>query len=387
MAAKQSTLPRPVMLEQSPAPAPLPSAIPKPVIKDSKPESEPTKQAPHIPTSEEITNRLAQVKLDAQDYWFHKSSHSHQSPPCQFHLRVLDVRNPGAHAILRCIDHGLLIGDYAALVLRLLYDLNPSQGHDQDQQPGTRSVTLIIRYLPGLAAFTRGRTIDNDHKEIHLSADYIISCDPELRMLEVHGVLVHELVHCFQWDARGTAPSGLTEGIADWVRLECGLNPPHWKRRADGDWDVGYEGTGYFLEYLEERFGCGTVRRINQRLKCERYEERKFWNGLFGCSVWILWEDYRASLREEEESGKDQEGKRQRGETRKDQEVVEKENEKDEKENDISTKSEDTKGNQGSGLKFDDRNENIKPTPTISKEDEEGTERWSWVPVPSSRPM
>jgi hypothetical protein len=47
-------------------------------------------------------------------------------------------------------------------------------------------------------------------------------------------VLTHELVHCYQWDAEGTCPGGLIEGVADWVRLNCDLSPPHWKKEVDG---------------------------------------------------------------------------------------------------------------------------------------------------------
>jgi hypothetical protein len=41
-------------------------------------------------------------------------------------------------------------------------------------------------------------------------------------------------VHCYQWDAEGTCPGGLIEGVADWVRLNCDLSPPHWKKEVDG---------------------------------------------------------------------------------------------------------------------------------------------------------
>jgi hypothetical protein len=41
-------------------------------------------------------------------------------------------------------------------------------------------------------------------------------------------------VHCLQWDAHKTCPGGLIEGVADWVRLNCDLSPPHWKRETDG---------------------------------------------------------------------------------------------------------------------------------------------------------
>lgn len=85
---------------------------------------------------------------------------------------------------------------------------------------------------------------------------------------EIRGVLVHELVHCFQHNGRGACPGGLVEGIADWVRLEARLGAPHWKRGAVPErWDQGYERTAYFLDWLEGRFGRGTVRRINDELR------------------------------------------------------------------------------------------------------------------------
>lgn len=111
-------------------------------------------------------------------------------------------------------------------------------------------------------------------------------------------MLTHELVHCYQWDAHGTAPGGLIEGIADWVRLNCDLSPPHWKRevKVDDPWDKGYQHTAYFLQYLEGKFGEGTVRRINERLRSTKeYEEGEFWVSLLGQGVEDLWFEYCAS--------------------------------------------------------------------------------------------
>ena len=143
------------------------------------------------------------------------------------------------------------------------------------------------------------------------------------------------------------------EGIADWVRLRCGLGPPHWRRGFDGgecffllffpplypspllifhvfsalfrllillflplifcsisillfttraarsltisDWDRGYEHTAYFLEYLEKRFGKCTVQRINEKLRLCKYETNSFWVDLLGQSVDQLYCDYAAS--------------------------------------------------------------------------------------------
>lgn len=110
---------------------------------------------------------------------------------------------------------------------------------------------------------------------------------------EIHGVLVHELVHCFQHNGRGTCPGGLIEGIADWVRLRANLGPSHWKREQIPDrWDQGYEKTAYFLDWLEDRFGEGTVRKINDTLRVEKYKKGDFWEALFGSDIDDLWRDY-----------------------------------------------------------------------------------------------
>ena len=93
-------------------------------------------------------------------------------------------------------------------------------------------------------------------------------------------------------------PGGLIEGIADWVRLRAGLGAKHWRQEADGNWDAGYQHTGYFLEYLEQRFGKGTVRRINGRLGEGQYDEKKlFQDCCGGHSVDQLWKDYGDDLK------------------------------------------------------------------------------------------
>lgn len=118
------------------------------------------------------------------------------------------------------------------------------------------------------------------------------------------------MVHCWQWAALSTAPGGLIEGIADFVRLKAGLNPPHWKKEAGGDWDAGYQHTGYFLEWLEERFGAGSVEKVNAGLKGKKYVEAEFWTGLFGKGVGELWREYGRALRREGggTEGEDDEG-------------------------------------------------------------------------------
>ena len=102
-------------------------------------------------------------------------------------------------------------------------------------------------------------------------------------------------------------PGGLIEGIADWVRLNSDLSPPHWKKEAGDNWDAGYQHTGFFLDYLENRFGEGLVRRINEKLRIERYEEKRFWTEICGRPVKQLWTDYQAALKKEAKKSEEEE--------------------------------------------------------------------------------
>lgn len=161
-------------------------------------------------------------------------------------------------------------------------------------------MTLFLRSIDGVA-YTTGSDLDDDHKEIHFSLDYIRGIAPQERQRdEIKGVLVHEMVHCWQGNGSGKAPSGLIEGIADFVRLKAGLSPPHWKKESGGDWDAGYQRTGYFLDWMEGRFGEGSVRRINGSLCDGEYVEKEFWRGLFGEEVGELWDEYQRSFEKQE---------------------------------------------------------------------------------------
>jgi hypothetical protein len=145
-------------------------------------------------------------------------------------------------------------------------------------------------------------------KEIHFSLSYIASCSPDRAREEICGVLTHEVVHCYQRNGKGECPAGLIEGIAglgfppsrvgmtliwvpsDYVRLHAGYVPPHWKRSGGDRWDAGYQVTAYFLDWIEQRYGDGTVRELNDLLKDEYYEE--MFEKVTGRPVKALWRLY-----------------------------------------------------------------------------------------------
>lgn len=219
-------------------------------------------------------------------------------PLPKLRLEIRDLGHPGAVAFLSAIHPTTAITTALRALLALLY---ASPADPSTSVPTTRSVTLVLRVMPGVA-YTTGSELDRDHKEIHLSLPYVAAIDPlRLRADELRGVITHELVHCYQWNGLGSAPGGLVEGVADWVRLRCRLAPPHWRPAdPDGRWDAGYQHTAYFLDYLERRFGDGTVRRLNEALRCRQYDQETFWPALVGRPVEQLWEDYKLQLRDDE---------------------------------------------------------------------------------------
>lgn len=215
-------------------------------------------------------------------------------------LELRDLSLPGTHDFLLSFLGSVDLSFAVDTVLNLLYSPNPST---PPTWPSTRSITLVIRSMPGVA-YTTALDLDADHKEIHLSAEYVAGITPSTRRRdELLGVVVHEMVHCWQYNAKGTAPGGLIEGIADWVRLRAGYAAPHWKREPPERWDAGYQNTGYFLEWLEQTREDGLVVKLNQRLREEKYDEDKFWTALCGEKVGVLFAKYCASLKLPKDTG------------------------------------------------------------------------------------
>ena len=214
-------------------------------------------------------------------------------PKTKLRIKCQDLNHPGADVFFRNCLPSTALSQAVESVVSTLYEPTTTNRHI----PSTRSVTVILRSMGGVA-YTTGSDLDSDHKEIHFSLDYInsISQNP---LQEIQGVLVHEMVHCWQWNALGTAPGGLIEGIADYVRLKAGLSPPHWKKEASGKWDAGYQHTGYFLEWIESRSGEGAVRKVNETLNSTKYVESEFWEKLFGRKVEDLWSEYGKSIEKE----------------------------------------------------------------------------------------
>lgn len=157
---------------------------------------------------------------------------------------------------------------------------NPSDRKSVDRVP------LFIDDMDGVAYAS------ND--QIHVSARYINGYTGDVKT-EITGVLYHEMTHVWQWNGNGQGPSGLIEGIADFVRLKAGYAPSHWVRPGQGDrWDQGYDVTARFLDYCDGLRSGSFVSELNKKMR-DGYNQ-SFFEELLGKSVDTLWADYKASF-------------------------------------------------------------------------------------------
>ncbi|KAJ3286322.1 hypothetical protein HK104_009104 [Borealophlyctis nickersoniae] len=183
-------------------------------------------------------------------------------------------------------------------------------------------IHVVIRDFEGVAYCCDVECDNRRGKEIHLSTrhlkniagrDALVKDDDEAdttaapaewkRRLrwEIDGVICHETVHAWQRNGNGTAPGGLIEGIADYVRLRAGLAPPHWVKGKGGKWDDGYSTTGYFLAWIEDNSAHpveGFVRNLNFMLQDSAWDDGLF-EVLAGKGLEALWEEYQASFGED----------------------------------------------------------------------------------------
>nr|GAT58632.1 predicted protein [Mycena chlorophos] len=224
----------------------------------------------------------------------------------KFTLRVEDLAHPGAQHFFAAIrnpgtsaehdsDNALEALRYAVLQSFIWLYAVPECAPTNVQQ-----ILLVMRPMDGVA-YTFG---SHTEKEIHFSLDHVWNQKELSRARqEILGVLVHEVVHCYQHNGNGTAPGGFIEGVADYVRLHANLGPPHWRRAAPSrtdKWDAGYERTAYFLDWIDSAspFGEGTVRKMNAALVGDgvTWDNARVFETFTGEKVGALWRRYRVEF-------------------------------------------------------------------------------------------
>ncbi|GAA6014459.1 hypothetical protein JCM11491_007061 [Sporobolomyces phaffii] len=223
-------------------------------------------------------------------------------PVPQFHLETLRLDNPGSKLFFSHVQPYDILYESAVRVIEALYPITlPGL---QLQMPSIRSVRLFLRDMDGVA-YTQSSDLDEEHKEIHLSTRYLQTVFENSERNsgrlthEIAGVLTHELVHVFQYNGSGSVPGGVIEGIADWVRNEQALAPPHWREGPghDASWDAGYETTGFFLRYLTRKYDPLLVPKLNSMLQVHDWAGGEHLKGLIrGQKIESVWEEYKQSL-------------------------------------------------------------------------------------------
>ena len=346
-----------IMSKQSPAPQA--SALPQPDV--SQHQNDQQQQVESAPASKIPSNgdSVRQAETHRPNECSSTTSQN-LCPNARLRIHLEDVSHPAIAAFTSHIPLSTILRTAITNVQAHLFtpplDHNPTPFQTRPAphpKPSwtpqeVRSITLLLRDIDGVA-YTTGTDLDEAHKEIHLSLNYvhavIKNCTPSTNAPrttshpqptstsittsspipnphkpvdhnpkppnptfdsksfthEISGVLTHETVHCFQHNAHSTCPGGLIEGIADYVRMKSALSAPHWKKfpankDTRGDkWDEGYQKTAWFLEWVEQEIGgLGCVGELNERMRTQKWEGGKVWEGVMnGVGVEECWSRYR----------------------------------------------------------------------------------------------
>ncbi|KAJ1402887.1 hypothetical protein SESBI_27724 [Sesbania bispinosa] len=157
------------------------------------------------------------------------------------------------------------------------------QNNNAPEGKGVQTVSMVVENIDGVAFAS--------NNIIHVSAEYVERFPRDIKK-DITGVLYHEMTHILQWDGKGQAPSGLIEGMADFVRMKGGYAADNWNPPGVGlDWNQGHEVTAHFLNYCNN-IKNGFVADLNNKLKTG-YSENYFVE-LLGKPVTQLWSDYKA---------------------------------------------------------------------------------------------
>jgi hypothetical protein len=115
---------------------------------------------------------------------------------------------------------------------------------------------------------------------------------------EIHGVLLHEIVHALQNRGEGKAsvPNWISSGIRDYFRARISLMAPDWNRGArGGSYTSGYSTTAFFLEWIAIELCPDIVSRLNESIGEKGYNQ-EFFKTATGHTIVVLWQMYQSTL-------------------------------------------------------------------------------------------
>jgi hypothetical protein len=149
-----------------------------------------------------------------------------------------------------------------------------------------KSVAFVIdTAYKGVAATSNGRVVYNP-KWFHQHPEDI-------------DVVTHEVMHIAQDYKRSVGPGWLTEGIADYVRNQFGVNnaAAKWALSAykEGQhYTNSYRITARFLWWIEKAQKKGLVKELDKQLREHTYTTAA-WQQLTGKTLDELWQKYLAN--------------------------------------------------------------------------------------------
>ena len=112
-------------------------------------------------------------------------------------------------------------------------------------------------------------------------------------------LVTHELMHIVQSYPEDAGPGWITEGIADYVRYQFGVQNDlaKWSLPAFSEkhnYDNAYRVTARFFVWIEQRQSKGFVKKLDKVMRSKTYTDA-FWKKMTGKTVDELWKVYVAN--------------------------------------------------------------------------------------------
>ncbi|KAI8902296.1 hypothetical protein BC833DRAFT_573743 [Globomyces pollinis-pini] len=131
------------------------------------------------------------------------------------------------------------------------------------------------------------------HTNISISKQYLRDTFDNLGfdecISELKGIITHIIVLS---SLPKDCDDNIKSGIADWIRIKCELIPKHWSNTPGTNWDVGYEKTAYFLDWIESNYNIPLTTFLKEYLDSGTWD-KSIIEAKLGTKLEVLWEHYK----------------------------------------------------------------------------------------------
>ncbi|WP_293882534.1 basic secretory protein-like protein [Sphingobacterium sp. UBA1498] len=178
---------------------------------------------------------------------------------------------------------------------------------DKDFSPSLkdRLISAYFENYPKLAKKYNNKTlkkvsfvIDPDYKGVAATAGGIVRYSPGWFAKNPGDidVVTHEVMHIVQAYPDGAGPWWITEGIADFVRFDDGIDNAgaNWKLPDYSDnqkYTDSYRVTARFLYWINTHVKKDFVKKLDAAMRSKSYND-SFWKAQTGKTIDELWTDY-----------------------------------------------------------------------------------------------